>query len=481
MFYETDKMEPMDRPDLSLVIACYNEAPHLEDSVTKILRILQTAGLKYEIIFVDDASRDGTRDIIQRLSSSNQAMSYLFHSENMGRGRAVSDGIRRSAGRVVGFIDIDLETDAKYIPVLFREIIGGADIACGRRIYKVTPGSAHRWMLNRGYNFLVRHFLGLGFYDTETGCKFFDRERILPILEDVRDNHWFWDTEIIARAYLSGLKIVEVPTLYVRRKDKKSTVRIVPDVIYYLKKMLWFKREMAQKYTKPQIARAGGFDTEKSIRAYWEENAEYFDRFYAEKGGVRGFFVRAFLKERMAKILSAMDVSAGKKVLDIGCGSGIFIEALSKMGAEVTGVDCSKKMLSLADCRLKKASAARYDLLVADASSLPVGGTHYDFVICAGLLDYVLDIKKVLKEIHRVLKDSGLAVITIPSRITPFFILRSKFGGYLRKKLFNLPPILSAVTKVEMLKILDGLGFKTENVSRVAFTMWIFSIRRGSA
>ncbi|MDD5679699.1 MAG: glycosyltransferase, partial [Candidatus Omnitrophica bacterium] len=449
-------------PDISLAIACYNEAGHLEESVKETLTVMAANKYKYEIIFVDDGSSDNTRDIIRRLCGANAHMSCIFHERNMGRGKAVSDGIRAASGKVAGFIDIDLETHARYIPILIAEIKGGADVACARRTYKVTPGSVNRWLMNRGYNFLVRNFLGLKFYDTETGCKFFNRERILPVLEKVQDNHWFWDTEIIARAYFSGLKISEIPTIYIRRKGKKSTVRILPDIIYYLKKLVWFKREMKKMET---------LSAADCIRAYWEENPEFFDRYYSEKKGIRSFFVNAFLKKRESNILSALDVINGDKVLDLGCGSGIFIDTLSRRGAAVTGVDISRKMLSLADAKLKAAGIKGYSLILSEASSVPVEDQHYDSVICTGLLDYVYDTKKVLREIHRVLKDSGTAVITIPSKATPFFMLRSEQGGYLRRRLLNLPHILTAVTRAGMVKMLEELDFRIESVSLVYFTM----------
>jgi len=229
--------------DLSLVIACYNEAGHLEESIRQILKIMETTKYKYEIIFVDDGSSDSTKDIIRRLCNNHKSMSYIFHKENEGRGKSVSDGIKKAQGEAVGYIDIDLETHAMYIPWLIAEILEGADIAYAWRIYEIKLYSLDRLILNRGYNFLVRNFLGLKFMDTEAGFKFFNRKSILPVLEEVKDSHWFWDTEIIARAYFRGLKIVEIPTLYIRRMDKKSTVRILPDVIYYLKKLFWFKRE----------------------------------------------------------------------------------------------------------------------------------------------------------------------------------------------------------------------------------------------
>lgn len=233
-----------EKVDLSIVLACYNEAGHLEDSVRQIEKTMSSSIYRFEIIFVDDGSSDGTQDIIRRLCQSNKMMSFLFHEKNMGRGKSVTDGIRMAKGEVAGFIDIDLETRAQYIPWMVMEVMGGADVACARRIYKTRLHSFNRWILNRSYNFLVRNFLKLDFMDTETGCKFFNRQRIMPVLEEVRDGHWFWDTEIIARAHWKGLKIVEVPTLYARRADKKSTVRIIKDSLYYLRKIFWFRREM---------------------------------------------------------------------------------------------------------------------------------------------------------------------------------------------------------------------------------------------
>jgi len=70
--------------------------------------------------------------------------------------------------------------------------------------------------MSRGYSFLVRHLLGLPFHDTETGYKFFRRESVLPLLDEIEDGGWFWDTEFMARAHRRGLRVVEIPGAYVR-------------------------------------------------------------------------------------------------------------------------------------------------------------------------------------------------------------------------------------------------------------------------
>lgn len=224
--------------DLSVVIPCYNSAKLLEQNIRAIRRILNNTRYNYEIIFVDDGSIDGTVKLVKKLMKKNENMTLFCHEKNMGRGRTVADGIRRAKGKIVGFTDIDLSTSARYIPALALEIEEGADIATSWRIYQIElrylPKIFHRLILHSGYRFLVKILLGTDLKDTETGCKFFNRERILPILDQVNDEHWFWDTEIMVRPFFKGYRIIEIPTIYIRRPEYGTTVRVFKDTLCYL-------------------------------------------------------------------------------------------------------------------------------------------------------------------------------------------------------------------------------------------------------
>ena len=101
----------------------------------------------------------------------------------------------------------------------------GADLVIGRRIYRLSVRSLARFALTRGYAALRRAFVRLPFDDTEAGFKFFRLERMRPVLDACQDAGWFWDTELIVRARDAGLRIAEVPCLFVRRTDKTSTVK----------------------------------------------------------------------------------------------------------------------------------------------------------------------------------------------------------------------------------------------------------------
>lgn len=232
--------------DLSLVIACYNEEYELVDSVRQIVDVLDLSRLSYEIIFVDDGSRDRTRELIDQLLIDYRDKNFrkLFHAHNTGRGRTVADGFRLAHGEIVGYIDIDLEVHARYIPSMVLAVRQGAEVATAHRIYKVQPRLFNRYILSTGYAWLMRHLLSIHLKDTETGFKFFRRDKVLPLLDEVRDERWFWDTEIMVRALLHGYRVAEIPCLFIRRYDKQSTVNVVTDSIDYFRKLWRFRGEL---------------------------------------------------------------------------------------------------------------------------------------------------------------------------------------------------------------------------------------------
>jgi glycosyltransferase involved in cell wall biosynthesis len=236
-------------PHLSLVLACYNEAQHLRASFAEIRDTLQQVPFPFEILFVDDASRDATREILAALASEHPELELrtILHERNRGRGATVSDGFRAARGVVAGYIDVDLEVHSRYIPSLVRAIDRGADVATLRRVYAFQLGSLDRYLMSRGYSFLVRRLLDVDLADTETGYKFFRRETVLPLVDEIEDGGWFWDTEFMVRAARRGLRMVEIPGAYIRRGDKTSTVRGVRDSLRYFTQLVRFRSRLRRE------------------------------------------------------------------------------------------------------------------------------------------------------------------------------------------------------------------------------------------
>jgi glycosyltransferase involved in cell wall biosynthesis len=231
------------------VLACYNEEEILAASFQEIRDTLAELGRPFEIVFVDDASRDRTREILREIVSrhSDLELRVLLHERNRGRGATVTDGFKAARGEIAGYIDVDLEVHCRYIPSVVKAIEAGADVASVRRIYAFQARHLDRYLMSRGYSWLVKRLLKLELHDTETGYKFFRRERLLPVLDEVSDPGWFWDTEFMVRAQRRGLKIVEIPGAYLRRTDKTSTVHGVRDSLVYFQRLLAFRRQLARE------------------------------------------------------------------------------------------------------------------------------------------------------------------------------------------------------------------------------------------
>ena len=235
--------------DLSLILACYNEGLMFRQSVKKVFSVLDQTDFSYEVIFVEDKSTDRTTASIKQIIKNNprRNLTAIFHQQNQGRGKTVTDGILQAKGKVVGFIDIDLEVPADYMPRFINAILSGYHLAVAHRIYDFTLRSLPRWISSKSYVGLRKWLLGTDLEDTEAGYKFFNRRKILPILKKTTDPGWFWDTEIIIKSSNAGLKIIEIPTVFIRNFDKKSTVKLIPDSIDYLIKLIKFKKEYTSK------------------------------------------------------------------------------------------------------------------------------------------------------------------------------------------------------------------------------------------
>lgn len=228
-------------PYLSLVLTCYNEGPTFEKSVGQILKELKKLGKSWGVIFVEDKSVDDTKSAIEKLVKKDDNIKAIYHAKNKGRGASVVAGIKASKGKIVGFLDVDCEISPSYTAIFIKEIENGADMAIGRRFYESDAKSVTRVIASKSYAFISKTILGLPFKDTEAGFKFFNREKIMPVLAKTKDTGWFWDTEICARAYGAGLKVVEIPVLFIKRKDKNSTVRLFRDSFVYAKQLLKFR------------------------------------------------------------------------------------------------------------------------------------------------------------------------------------------------------------------------------------------------
>lgn len=235
---------------LSLILALYNEGPTLEKSLKTIYKLLQKIQKPWEIILVEDKSTDDTLIKTQKLLPYLKNTKLVNHKKNQGRGKTINDGIKAARGTYCGFLDVDLEVSADYIPLFIKELEEGSDVVVGKRFYEKNLTAVTRVLTSIGYKFIVHSILNLPIDDTEAGYKFFRREKILPMLSKIKERGWFWDTEICARSYWAGLRISQIPVLFIRRVEKKSTVRLIPDTWNYIKSMYKFKSQIPKEFSE---------------------------------------------------------------------------------------------------------------------------------------------------------------------------------------------------------------------------------------
>lgn len=202
---------------LSIVIPVYNEAATISAIVDLVWAV--DVGMDKEILLVDDCSRDGTRDVLQKMASAQADLKVLFHEVNQGKGAALRTGFAAATGDIVLIQDADLEYDPREYPRLLQPILGGhADVVFGSRF---LGGGPHRvvyywhYLGNKLLTTLSNMTTNLNLTDMEVCYKVFKREVIQSI--PLKENRFGFEVEITAKVARRKLKIYEVPISYYGR------------------------------------------------------------------------------------------------------------------------------------------------------------------------------------------------------------------------------------------------------------------------
>jgi len=232
---------------VSIILPCYNEAGHLNNSVKLLLEESRNFSFDFEFIFVEDKSTDTTRQILQKLEGELKNSKFIYHNTNKGRGAAVKSGYAVAKGELIGFLDIDLEVSPKYIPE-FIQALSNHDAAIANRKYHsdCVIRSLLRNALSGYYHSLNRRILKHSYSDTEAGYKFFRKEALADFFAVPSNNHWFWDTEFVMHCFNKKLKVKEIEVEFLRDNTKKSTVNVIFDSVHYLKELWNYKKKTKQ-------------------------------------------------------------------------------------------------------------------------------------------------------------------------------------------------------------------------------------------
>jgi glycosyltransferase involved in cell wall biosynthesis len=210
-------------PKVSVIVPVCNEANRLNDCIMKLEQALQNLSVDFEIVISEDGSVDGTDKIAADWARRDSAVKHLHSSVRLGRGKAVQRGFEASDGSIVVYTDADLSTDLRHLGELVKAIDSGADIVTGSRLSKgsIVTRSFSRELLSRFYNGMVKLAFKSPIHDYQCGFKAFRKGTVASLLDEVKEKHWSWDTELLIRAVNKGYIVVEIPVTWVQSEGTK--------------------------------------------------------------------------------------------------------------------------------------------------------------------------------------------------------------------------------------------------------------------
>ena len=226
--------------DLSVVVPIYNEAESIETLVIAIADAIVATNLSYEIICVDDGSKDGSTQVLTNLARRRIDLKAVILRRNYGQTPAMAAGFESAGGRVIVTLDGDLQNDPVDIPMLLEKLDEGYDLVSGWRRNR-QDAALTRLLPSKIANIIIAKVTGVKLHDYGCSLKAY-RAELIADMNLYGELHRF----LPALAYIEGARITEVPVRHHARRFGQSkyglgrTIRVVMDLltVYFMKKFL---------------------------------------------------------------------------------------------------------------------------------------------------------------------------------------------------------------------------------------------------
>jgi dolichyl-phosphate beta-glucosyltransferase len=224
---------------LSVIIPAYNEERRLPKTLFDVDQYLKKQPYKYEIIVVNDGSKDKTAEVVNGLKTKIAGLKLIDNKENHGKGFVVKQGLLAAEGEYRLFMDADNSTSVNQVEKMLPFFKEGFDIVIGSRDVKgavlANPQPFIRRFVGNIFNLMVQSVVGLwGIWDTQCGFKALSHRAAREIMPRCRIDRWAFDPEILAVGRKLGYKIKEVPVVWVNDAESKvklrSTIKMALDL-----------------------------------------------------------------------------------------------------------------------------------------------------------------------------------------------------------------------------------------------------------
>ncbi len=226
---------------LSLIIPAYNEAERIANPLTKAIHYLDENFDDYELIVVDDGSKDNTVEIVKNIDSR---VKVLEQKQNKGKGAAVRRGMLEATGDFRIFTDADFSTPVTEVKKVIDFLEGDTDVFIGSRALDHSMVKKHqpfyREFMGKVFNKIVQIVILWGLKDTQCGFKGFTADSADVIFNKAKFDGFSFDVEVLYIARKLGYKISEVPVEWYN--DDRTTVSAISDSINMFLDIVRIKR-----------------------------------------------------------------------------------------------------------------------------------------------------------------------------------------------------------------------------------------------
>lgn len=225
----------MGKLDLIVVVPVYNEAKILLNNLTKLNDYLKNLNIDFRIIITIDFSGDDSINIANNFVKQNKNAYCITHDKKMGRGYAVREAWKLFNANYYSFIDADLATGLNIIYVSYEYLVSNrANIVTASRYIQggVVKRPPLRNAVSISYNRILRLLFNDGIFDHQCGFKIIDNTSKEKILDQTKEDSWFWDTELLVIAKKFNLRVTEIGVNWVETKYFKTPIRRLLSDIY---------------------------------------------------------------------------------------------------------------------------------------------------------------------------------------------------------------------------------------------------------
>ena len=240
---------------ISVIIPAYNEEAYIGDCIRQTLQALE--GLAYEVIVVDDGSKDGTRSAALSAAAGNGRVKVVGYGINQGKGHALKHGFAHATGEIVAFLDADMEIHPRQLLTLYEVMrTSGADVVvgCKRHAQSRVDYSIFRRFVSAGCLTLTRLLFGLQLNDTQTGIKIFRYEVLSRVWPRISTKRFAFDLALLVGAIRFNYRIVEAPVTIDFQRRKRGRIGVGAVARTLLDTLVIFHEASFWKWLNPGLA-----------------------------------------------------------------------------------------------------------------------------------------------------------------------------------------------------------------------------------